>query len=72
MCVFYSIINIICYHTRLLIIFIFYIAYPLNLDLGNDQEYKNPIIFATGAEDSLLRLFQCRLAFSVVTGVRLS
>ncbi|GES97579.1 WD repeat-containing protein 6 [Rhizophagus clarus] len=34
------------------------LSYPLNLDLGNEQEYKNPIIFATGAEDSFLRLFQ--------------
>src|ERR1043165_3029431 len=42
--------------------FIFFLlAYPLKIDLGKDQKYKNPIIFATGAEDSLLRLFQCKL-----------
>ncbi len=42
--------------------FIFsFTAYPLKIDLGKDQKYKNPILFATGAEDSLLRLFQCEL-----------
>ncbi|CAI2164202.1 6485_t:CDS:10 [Funneliformis geosporum] len=34
------------------------LTYPLKIDLGRDQMFDNPILFATGAEDSLLRLFQ--------------
>ncbi|CAG8465699.1 10974_t:CDS:10 [Funneliformis mosseae] len=35
-----------------------FLSYPLKIDLGRDQKFENPILFATGAEDSLLRLFQ--------------
>ncbi|CAB4402633.1 unnamed protein product [Rhizophagus irregularis] len=35
-----------------------YLSYPLDLDLDLGNNDQKPIIFATGAEDSILRLFQ--------------